>query len=564
MRHLQDEVRITFTRYALVPVFIITLACVAFALYNWNTSVLQRNHDGREMVADVIEGIVTDYEERTALVAVMGYDMEALRSDRRAQMDFYTAMYREVNITHDNTAFYLLDMQHSIVLSNRAELPQQLQTELGSWGILQRLDRFPGEAHFEFAASEQPYARDLLVGRAILRDGRIEGYILFVVPGAYLQQAITSPYVFFALTDSYDYTPIATADVFSDTQFQKLWPELRETEGLVALKKQHFYSSWQSILDGRLRVYAFSPVGNMLMQYIVGAGILLAMLLIMIPIIIFSVRRETQRKMEAIDELVAAITAVRKGNLERAVEIHTGNEFEIIGDAYNRMVKSLRELMELNEQKARAAVVSEMRQLESQFNPHFLFNTLENIKFMIKLDPNAAVRMVMDLSALLRYSINNEKQRVLLREDLQYLRHYIEIQQYRFGKRLVYEEEIEASALDCLVPKLLLQPIIENAMKYGADSGGEIHIRTEIRRSDTELYGSISDHGPGIEPAALQRLRSLMAQGENSSVHTGVYNIHRRIQLLYGGAYGLQIERLAAGGTKVSFQLPAIPEEEKE
>ena len=561
MRRLQDEVRIAFTKYALVPVFIIALVFVAFGLYNWNSNVLGRNHESRELVADVVTGIISDYEERADMVAEHGWKLAELQTNRRAQMEFYTAVYREVNITHDNTAFYLLDADRNILLSNRAELPPHLLAGMGSWGILHRLKLLPQEAHAEFAQSEQLYEQDLVVGRALLENGRISGYIVFVVPGKYMRRSISSPYVLFVLANAYDYTPIATTELFSDEHFQKLWPELRGASGLVEIQKQHFYVTWQDVLDGQLRVYAFSPIGNMLAQYLTGAGILLSVLLIMIPIILVSVRRETRRKMEAMDKLVAAITAVQQGDLNHPVEIHTGNEFEMIGDAYNRMVASLSSLMSINEQKARAAVVSEMRQLESQFNPHFLFNTLENIKFMVKLDPNAAVRMIMDLSSLLRYSINNEKQRVTLREDLKYLQYYIEIQQYRFGRRLVYEEEIAGEAMECFVPKLLLQPLIKNAMKYGADTAGDIRIRTEIFRDADGIHGAVIDHGPGIRQETLERLRGLIASDENSSVHTGVYNIHRRIQLLYGSTYGLKISCPPEGGTRVGFSLPAVLKE---
>jgi two-component system, sensor histidine kinase YesM len=564
LRHLQDEVRITFTKYAIVPVCIIAAICIVFAIFYWNKNVLDRNTESRELVADVMTGIVTDYEDRANAVARHGYDLEELKDNRSAQTALYTTLYHEVNITHDNTAFYLLDSNRQILLSNRAELPLHLQTSMGDWGILHRMEHNPLNPLIEFAQTDHLYEQDMVVGQALLKNGKVDGYIVFVVPGAYLRQAIFSPYVQFVIADAYDSTPIATTQLFSDEHFHKLLPYVRDVSGMIAIGEQHFYSSQQEILNGRLRVYAFSPIGNMLAQYLTGAAILLSVLLIMIPVIVFSVRRETRSKMKAIDELVAAFGAVKEGNLNRQTEIHTGNEFEIIGNAYNRMVKSLTRLIELNKEKARATVVSEVRQLESQFNPHFLFNTLENIKFMVKLEPDAAVHMIIALSALLRYSINNEIQRVPLQEDLRHLKNYIEIQQYRFGKRLRYKEQFEQAALSCLIPKLLLQPVIENAMKYGADEEGNIYISTEIKICGSDLMVSIMDGGAGIGEETLKRLHKLLRQGENGSVHTGVYNIHRRIQLLYGKKYGLQISRPVQGGTEVRFLLPVVMGEGKE
>ena len=327
VRRFQDEVRIAFTKYALVPVFIIALACVVFALLTWNRSVLERNNESRTLAAEVLTGIITDYEERADAVAAHGYDFAQLRSSRQVQMEFYTSVYREVNITHDNTSFFLLDAERNIVLSNRAELPQHLRAGLGNWGILHRLRLAPEQAQAEFAKSEHIYEQDLVVGRALQQDGQISGYIVFVIPGKYLRRSIYSPYVLFAVANAYDYVPIATTEIFSDEDFQKLRPRLHGAAGLVEVEKQHFYASYEELLDGQLRLYAFSPVGTMLTQYATGAGILLSVLLIMIPIIIVSVRRETRRKMEAMDKLVAAITSVQQGDLQHPVEIHTGNEF---------------------------------------------------------------------------------------------------------------------------------------------------------------------------------------------------------------------------------------------
>jgi len=220
------------------------------------------------------------------------------------------------------------------------------------------------------------------------------------------------------------------------------------------------------------------------------------------------------------------------------------------------MVGSLKELMSLNEAEARANVVSELRQLESQFNPHFLFNTLENIKFMIKLEPDTASKMIVALSALLRYSINNTVRQVVLKDDLTYLDNYLVIQQARFGKRLDYQATVADEALTCLVPKLLLQPVVENAIKYGADAQGKITIRAKLQVVDKQLQVEITDKGMGIQPEQLSSLQKLLSQEANDSVHTGIYNIHRRIQLMYGSAYGLTISCPPEGGTRVSMILP--------
>jgi two-component system sensor histidine kinase YesM len=209
----------------------------------------------------------------------------------------------------------------------------------------------------------------------------------------------------------------------------------------------------------------------------------------------------------------------------------------------------------------RLTAKAEMRQLESQFNPHFLFNTLENIKYMVKLDPAAAIRMLIALSALLRYSINNSLQQVTLADDLDYVHRYMEIQQYRFGKRLDFTENIDSAALACEIPKLLFQPLLENAIKYGADKSGLRSVRLEIKCLDDELQVDVVDQGRGFSAETLQAWHLLQENEENDTAHTGLYNIHRRIQLFYGRQFGVEI-RSGAGENCVRLRLPRRVAEE--
>ena len=228
----------------------------------------------------------------------------------------------------------------------------------------------------------------------------------------------------------------------------------------------------------------------------------------------------------------------------------------VIEQEYNRMTESLQELMRQNEAETRASVISEVRQLESQFHPHFLFNTLENIKFMVKLDSEAAIQMIQALSALLRYSIHEETRRVPLEKDLEYLHSYMKIQQYRFGQRLHYSEQIDDQVRGCLIPKLLFQPVLENAIKYGEAEDGTIAVRLCVMALGDDLMVSIEDKGRGMTPEVFAHLQQLLHNGENSSVHKGIYNVHRRIQLMFGTAYRLKLLQPSSGGTRIEMRLP--------
>ena len=517
MRRFQDEVRSELLKYAFIPGLLIAFICTALAALYWERNVAARTAEEARAAGEILTELTHDYEARAAAIALHGIGQ--LHADGEERRIFFENLYAELNLHGALPEFYLLGSERQVLFQTRAHLPGYLAQPTRDWGVLTRMDAAEGCVQEFVPQSDRDW--DYVVGQAIRvpQTGETEGYAVFVMPAQELAKRLqTGEKMHVVIADRAGRAPFSTMTIFRDPVFHKIVPELRGAQGLVEVDGQQFYVTQEEVPDGAFTVYAILPVGSRIAQFATGA--------------------------------------VRHGHLDRELVIRTGNEFEEIAGEYNRMVRSLVQLMEENEEKARVSVISEVRQLESQFNPHFLFNTLENIKFMTKLDPDAAMRMITALSALLRYSIDSRVQRVTLAEDIRHLGSYIEIQRQRFGARLDYRQEIAEEAEACLVPKLLLQPVVENAIHYGADAEGEIHIRTQIRVSDGQLRIVIEDAGAGMDEETLHRLRTMMARGENRSVHTGIYNIHRRIQLLYGMEYGMEISRRTEGGTRVAMVLP--------
>ena len=560
MRRFQDEVRSALLKYALIPGFLIAFICILLAAVYWQRNVAARTEEEARIAGEIFTELTHDYESRAAVIAMHG--IGGLYADGEGRRVFFENLYAELNLHGELPRFYLLDQERRVLFQTRSDVPAYLALPTARWGVFSRMEEQASSVQEFVPQNEREW--DYVVGQAIRAPqtsgqttAETEGYAVFVLSVRELEKRLqTGEKMHFVIADREGRAPFSTMTIFRDAVFHKVVPKLVNAHGLIELDGQQFYVAQESVLDGGFVVYAILPVGNRIAQFATGAAILFAVLLLMVPLIFFRVRRDMAEKTCAMDEIVEAFRAVRHGELDRELAIRTGNEFEEIAGEYNRMVRSLVRLMQENEEKARASVLSELRQLESQFNPHFLFNTLENIKFMTKLEPDAAVRMITALSALLRYSIDNRVQRVMLAEDIRHLGSYIEIQRQRFGARLIYRQEIAEEAMHCLVPKLLLQPIVENAIHYGANAEGEIHIFTCVAIDDGKLHIVIEDAGTGMAEETLQHLRTMMQRGENCSVHTGVYNIHRRIQLLFGMEYGMQIERRAEGGMRVTMVLP--------
>ncbi len=188
--------------------------------------------------------------------------------------------------------------------------------------------------------------------------------------------------------------------------------------------------------------------------------------------------------------------------------------------------------------------------LQAQLQPHFLFNTLNGIATLLRRDPAKAEDMLLSLSELLRIALNSsQRQEIPLREEIDFLGRYLAIQKMRFGDRIEVIEDIQPAALDCLVPALLLQPLVENAIRHGLEPSGQPgQLRITGSRDGEWLKLSVEDNGVGMKPAGKGR------KG------VGLANVQERLATLHGTAYEFELKERSQGGVAVNIKLPAHTE----
>jgi len=208
--------------------------------------------------------------------------------------------------------------------------------------------------------------------------------------------------------------------------------------------------------------------------------------------------------------------------------------------------------IEMNlEQNQQYLLKARMDALTSQINPHFLFNTLNTVSSLIRFDPDMARGVVLKLSNILRRLLRKHETFVPLREELDFIDDYLDIEVIRFGPdKLQIFKEIDDETLEAFVPSMLLQPIVENAIKHGLAprlAGGQIHIRTH--RRDGRLAIEIDDNGMGMSP---ERLREVYGGG------IGISNVHERLRLLYGVQFEMDIRSQAGQGTQIRIEIPEL------
>jgi two-component system LytT family sensor kinase len=203
--------------------------------------------------------------------------------------------------------------------------------------------------------------------------------------------------------------------------------------------------------------------------------------------------------------------------------------------------------IQLEEQK-RLLIEARLQALTSQINPHFLFNTLNSVSSLIRMDPDRARQMILKLSNILRRLLRKHESMTRLRDELDFIADYLAIELVRFGDNLRFERDIDPHTLDMLVPSMLLQPLVENSVKHGLSNkvgGGTIRIETRVDAGT--LFIRVEDDGVGIPESKLARMLD---------TGIGVSNVRERLNVLFGSNYRMWIDSQPGNGTRIEIELP--------
>ena len=287
---------------------------------------------------------------------------------------------------------------------------------------------------------------------------------------------------------------------------------------------------------------------------------------VIIVTVFFSVRRSltlTESITKPIDELYHRITEIGQGDLAaRPPVVAEDEKLRALGTGLEEMALRLTEQMELNRLEQERLRSMELSLVQSQINPHFLYNTLDAIMWLVETGKNEqAVEMVSSLSNYFRSFLSNGKDIITLREEALHVRSYLEIQQVRYKDILHYELDMDPALDDFLIPKMTLQPLVENAIYHGIKprrGGGAVSIRSAQEGSQVLL--EVRDTGVGMSPEALQELNSSLLRDESSGF--GVMASYKRLKLMFGDELHFVIDSREGEGTVVSIRIPSRMEEE--
>ena len=312
------------------------------------------------------------------------------------------------------------------------------------------------------------------------------------------------------------------------------------------------YTGWK--LVGVIPYSTFTS-GMLNMRYFVGMLMLLtAMMLVVINrVVSVGISRPILRLNDSVREYEAG----------EKPEIYIGGSLEIrhLGYSIQKSYEQIDSLMKkiVLEQNERRK--SELDALQSQINPHFLYNTLESITWMIEGERNdEAAFMITQLARLFRISLSKGRTVITVADELQHARSYMNIQKIRYKNAFSVVFDVDQEVCSCCTVKLILQPILENAINYGVsgmDDCGEI--RVTGRLEDGNVILSVTDNGIGMSEEQVALILTDSSRMHKRGSGVGLVNVNNRIRLLFGGEYGLTVESEPDEGTTVSVRIPAVP-----
>lgn len=359
------------------------------------------------------------------------------------------------------------------------------------------------------------------------------------------------------LVDS-DSRIIASANTYHEFGPFDIFSEAKLKKGIVVLK--------QPLADIPLSLYGFYDTNLVAKEFnkmrretilIAFGSMLLAFFCILL--VAGNITKRTK-------QVVNLSKDIARGNFAQISQNEIGrDEIGILAESINQMSLQLQTLIdeEYNAQLTQAhlereTVQAKLLALQSQVNPHFIFNTLECIRLKASAKNEAeTAKIIMYVSKMFRHLINWDDDIILLSEDIKFLEEFLYIQKYRFGDEFEYSVTVAEAAKNCLLPKLIIQPVVENACVHGVESISQNRkVDVGVTANNGQLLISVADNGIGIDESRLSELKRMLQGGEKLTHSVGLYNLYQRLYLYYGKNFAIDVQSQKRQGTKVNIVIP--------
>lgn len=480
--------------------------------------------------------------------------LQALDGTYQNTQTVYSALYAAASPKLREADFSLHDAQGRLLFTTATAAGR---TDLSPrWGLLAAAKETSEVVYRDVTAFSGGSSSCMEAAWAVRTDGRLAGYVVVSLSRDHFRQLLEGKYGAgsdILILDPFWDEVYATPTLQDQTLAPTLRSRLLAGQDLAADGEDELYHVVREEVSGFYVILRQpKPVADWVMRLlylITTLSILLCLALCLAVSMGFS-----QQLFQPIRSLNSAMAAVEGGDLDVRVEVPGTDEMSQLAGRFNRMTQRLKANLTDSIRQQQELGDAQIRMMQAQLNPHFLYNTLDTLKWMGKIHRIPEVSTISaDLADILRRSISADEF-VHLEDELQLLERYVEIQKIRFAGKFEFRMEVDEGLLDVLVPKLMLQPLVENAIIHGFEDGVPGEITVTAASAGNELCLTVEDNGCGMSPESLRRFQEQTAP---KSGHLGLYNVDAILRLHYGGDHGLKFLPPSGGrGTRIRISIP--------
>ncbi|WP_053219950.1 sensor histidine kinase [Virgibacillus senegalensis] len=336
-------------------------------------------------------------------------------------------------------------------------------------------------------------------------------------------------------------------------------PTRKNGYDIMELDRKDYLLTYKHSRFSKLTYFQALPFSDITRQSKTIKRIMVICFLFMLTLTVLLSRKAAEYISKPLEALSVRMKQVQDGNFEEQASVPENYYNDEVGQLhvnFRLMLDKINQLIKENYTKQLIIKETEYKALQAQINPHFLYNTLDSINWMAKLNQQEKISVMAEaLGNMMRNIISKKAAMITIKEELEIVNNYITIQKYRYENRLEFHLSEWQPFKDCQIPKLTIQPIIENAIQHGLEEMvTKCCVTVRFEHVGENLLIVVEDNGPGIEPSKLEGIYKGEIRSKSSGI--GLKNINERIKLMFGKDYGIMIESRVGEGTQVSILIP--------
>ncbi|MGT2802747.1 sensor histidine kinase [Streptococcus henryi] len=451
-----------------------------------------------------------------------GHGLGDFLSGEIAEREMFRQVYQETGQLPFRSALSIYTKDNQLVLSTK--LPNRDGLSDDSY-VKIAMKNITNQAEYRISKDYQGN-RYLIKIKPLVEGEETIGYLVLYIDGSDFEASVQADSTQYIIADKYQNLFSSNSMKYTSQELKKV--DERQFLDILTIRDGKIYLNNHYQLGNHLVLYSYISVVPISYLIIVTGLFVVFIMVILMTLALRLSRRIVIHSSDSVDVLVADLEKIVNG-YKAELEVNTDDEFGYLAKKINGMLDTLQRLFYQTLKSEKEKTVFQRKLLEAQFHPHFLYNSLESIKILIRINPEKAEQMILSLNRVLRYSIASDRENVPLERDMAIIEDYLAVNSIRFDLlyfQLDYPEELE----QLLVPKLFLLPLIENSLKYGMEFRHDLMLRVQVTCDEHQISFSVSDNGPGFSQDFKEHFSEYVKDGQTEH---GLVNSYSRLSMLY-------------------------------